>query len=121
MAPDFTTLIRNAVEWAMNNESQPVTVTGPGILEVTCWLQANSMTVHMLNCTNSYMLRAAYREDIPIGAQIVTIHIPENRSVKNVRLLVADSEAKFNWIGENTLIVNVPGIIDHEVVAVNFT
>ena len=120
MAPDFVTLIRNSVEWAMNNEPQPAMVTGPGILEVTCWLQTNSMTVHMLNCTNSYMLRSAYREDIPVGAQLVTIHIPENQTVKNVRLLVAGTEANFSRVGENTLIVNVPVVVDHEVVAVNF-
>ena len=78
------------------------------------------MTVHMLNCTNTFMLRSAYREDIPVGTQLVTINIPDNRSVKDVRLLVAGTEANFSRIGSNTLIVIVPKVVDHEVVAVNF-
>ena len=120
MAPDFVTLIRNAVEWAMNNEPQPATVTGPGILEVTCFRQEDSMAVHLLNCTNSFMLRSAYREDIQLGSQLLTINIPENSSVKNVRLLVADEKANYHKLNDNKLIVTVPKIIDHEVVAVDF-
>jgi hypothetical protein len=119
MAPDHALLIKNAVAWAMN-EPQPVTVSGPGILEVTCWQQANSMTAHMINCTNSFMLRSAYREDIPIGPQRVTILIPEDRKVRDVKLLVAGVKPSIENI-KNALTITVPSIVDHEVVAIDFS
>jgi len=119
LAPDLALLIRNSVEWAMN-EPQPVTVSGPGILEVTCWRQTNSMTVHLLNCTNPFMLRSAYREDIPIGPQHVTIRIPTGRTARGVKLLVAGVKPRVERAG-NTLTVTVPSIVDHEVVAVDFS
>src|SRR6185436_3153593 len=48
---DHFKLLRNAVEWA-TNEEKPVTVTGPGVLDVTVWRQKESMTVHLVNLTN---------------------------------------------------------------------
>ena len=119
MAPDLALLIRNSVEWAMN-EQQPVTVSGPGILDVTCWRQANSMTVHMLNCTNPFMLRSAYREDIPIGPQYVTICVPVDRTAREVKLLVAGVTAPVERAG-NVLTLTVPSIVDHEVIAIDFS
>jgi hypothetical protein len=119
MAPDLALLIKNSVIWTMNDDFQPVTVTGPGILEVTCWRQANSMTVHMLNCTNPFMLRSAFREEIPIGAQNVTIRIPDGRTVGEVRLLVSGVKPNVEQTG-NGLKITIPLIIDHEAVAVDF-
>jgi hypothetical protein len=118
MAPDLALLIHNAVEWAMN-EAQPVTVSGPGILDVTCWRQANSMTVHMVNMTNPFMLRSAYREDIPIGPQRVTIRVPAGRTARGVKLLVAGVTPRVERAG-NALTIMVPSIVDHEVVAIDF-
>lgn len=120
MAPDLALLMKNVVEWAMNGDHQPAIVNGPGILEVTSWEQTNSMTVHMLNCTNPFMLRSAYREDIPVSSQLVTIQLPENRTVLNVKLLSSGTKATFSQIGDCRLIVTVPEIIDHEVVAIDF-
>ena len=47
MAVDHGKLLGNAVEWAANEE-RPVTVTGPGVLDVTVWRQQESMTVHLV-------------------------------------------------------------------------
>ncbi len=66
-----------------------VAVSGPGIMDVTCWRQAAAMTVHMVNCTNPFMLRSAYREAIPIGAQRVSIRVPQSTTARGVRLLVS--------------------------------
>src|ERR1022692_2399742 len=45
LSVDHFKLLRNAVEWA-TNEEPPVTVTGHGVLDVTAWRQKNSLTVH---------------------------------------------------------------------------
>ncbi len=59
-------LLRNAVTWA-TNEEPPVTVTGPGVLDVTVWQQKDSLTVHLVNLTNPMMMKGPVRELIPIG------------------------------------------------------
>lgn len=65
MCVDHGQLLRNAVEWAINEE-KPVTVTGPGVLDVTAWRQRDSMTVHMVNLTNPMMMKGPVREFNPI-------------------------------------------------------
>jgi hypothetical protein len=99
------------------NETQPATVTGSGILEVTCWRQENSMTVHMLNCTNPYTLRAAFRENISLGPQQVVVQIPAGRRAGDVRLLVAGTKSEVRR-SANTITLTVPSITDHEVIAI---
>jgi len=77
------------------------------------------MTVHMLNCTNPFMLRSAYREDVPVGPQGVTIRVPTGRTASGVKLLVAGVKPAVKRTG-NTLTLTVPSIVDHEVVAIDF-
>jgi len=48
---DHFKLLRNAVTWA-TNEDPIVTVTGPGVLDVTVWQQKDSLTMHLVNLTN---------------------------------------------------------------------
>ena len=64
LAADHGTLMRNAVDWA-TNEPRPVTVTGPGVLDVTIWRQKDSLTVHLVNLTNPMMMKGPIREFIP--------------------------------------------------------
>ena len=67
LSPDHGKLLRNAVEWAAN-EPRPVTVTGPGMLDVAVWRQKDSMTVHLVNLTNPMMMKGPLREFIPDAA-----------------------------------------------------
>ena len=57
-------LLRNAVVWA-TNETTPVSVEGQGVLDVSIWEQANSMTVHLVNLTNPMMMKGPVREVFP--------------------------------------------------------
>lgn len=118
MAPDLALLLNNAVRWALN-EALPAEVTGPGILEITCWQQKKSMTVHLFNCTNPYYLKSAFRENIPVGEQQAIIQIPEGKKTGKVRLLVAGKDAVFKT-ENNTVKVTVPGVNDHEAIAIDF-
>jgi len=78
LSPDHGKLLRNAVDWAAN-EPRPVTVTGPGTLDVTIWRQKDSMTVHLVNLTNSMMMKGPIREFIPTPPQKVVIRVPPGR------------------------------------------
>jgi hypothetical protein len=114
---DHYKLLRNAVEWA-TNEKSPVTVTGQGVLDVTVWRQKKSMTVHLVNLTNPMMMKGPIREFIPIGKQTVEVQLPPNSKPKKVHLLAAEKTVHAQ-ISNNILRVEVPSILDHEVVAID--
>jgi hypothetical protein len=118
MCLDHGKLLMNAVKWA-TNEEPPVTVTGAGILDVTVWLQKKSMTVHLVNLTNPMFMKGPVRELIAVGAQTVRVQVPENRAVAGVTLLADGSKPPFR-MESRALVVEVPSILVHEVVAVDF-
>jgi hypothetical protein len=117
LAVDHFRLLRNAVTWA-TDEEPPVTVAGPGVLDVTVWRQKESLTVHLVNLTNPMMMKGPIRELIPIGEQQVRLRLPDGTRAKAVRLLAADRTLRAEHSGQY-LSVTVSSILDHEVVAVD--
>jgi len=115
---DHGRLLVNAVDWA-TNEPRPIEVDGPGVLDVTVWEQAESMTVHLVNLTNAMMMKGPVREVTPVGAQQVRVQIPVGRNVKQVQLL-RNGETPQWQVGDGWLQVTVGSILDHEVVAVDW-
>ncbi len=117
LSPDHGRLLANAIEWAANEE-KPVTVTGPGVLDVTIWRQKDSMTVHLVNLTNPMMMKGPYREVIPLTAQRVRFRLPEGKRARKVQFLVAGGEPQARE--ENgSVSLTVPSIGIHEVIAVD--
>jgi hypothetical protein len=115
---DHGKLLRNATLWAAN-EPPPVSVKGPGVLDISIWTQRRSMTVHLVNLTNPMMMKGPVREIIPVPAQQVTIRVPEGRQVSGVRFLVANRDAPHRREG-NQVFLEVPSIGLHEVIALDF-
>jgi hypothetical protein len=111
-------LIRNAVLWA-TNEEPPVTVEGPGMLDITVWTQKQSMTVHLVNLTNPMMMKGPVREIIGLPGQRVQVRVPEGRRVAGAQLLVAKGKVPYRE-ASGVLELQVPSIGLHEVVAVDF-
>jgi hypothetical protein len=117
MSADHGKLIRNTVLWALNEEPI-VSVKGPGVVDVTVWRQEKSMTVHLVNLTNPMMMKGPFRELIPVDAE-VSIKIPENSEVKGVKLLAKGNNPRFA-AREGRIVLSVPQIYDHEIVALDF-
>ncbi|HEY2952323.1 MAG TPA: beta-galactosidase trimerization domain-containing protein [Verrucomicrobiae bacterium] len=117
LSVDHGKLLRNAVEWATNEEPL-VAVTGPGVLDVTHWRQKNSMTVHLVNLTNPMMMKGPVRELIPVGPQKVRVRLPDAAKPGRVRLLAAGQTPRVERSGQY-LTLTVPSILDHEVVAID--
>jgi hypothetical protein len=117
LSTDHLALLRNAVAWAANEEPV-VSVTGPGVLDVTAWRQRASLTVHLVNLTNPMMMKGPVRELVPVGEQQVRLRVPDGASVRGVRLLAAGTVPRSERAG-GWLIVTVPSVLDHEVVAVD--
>jgi hypothetical protein len=114
---DHGRLLRNAVAWA-TNEDPLVTVAGPGVLDVTVWRQAHSMTIHLVNLTNPMMMKGPVRELIPVGQQAVRLRLPEGLQPRGIQLLCSEQWPRVVQAGRNLTIV-VPGIVDHEVIAID--
>jgi hypothetical protein len=119
LSVDHFKLLRNAVEWA-TAEVPPVSVDGPGVLEVTAWRQKSSLTVHLVNLTNPMMMKGPLRELIPVGEQQVRLQLPEGAKVSKVHLLAANRKPRFERRGKE-LHVTVPSVLDHEIVAVDLS
>jgi hypothetical protein len=117
LSGDHLALLRNAVDWA-TNEERPVTVTGPGVVDVTCWQQQASLTIHLVNLTNPMMMKGPLRELMPVGEQQVRVRLPKGTKAASVRLLAADRPARVVTDGAS-VVVTVPAVLDHEVVAID--
>ncbi|NLV91091.1 MAG: hypothetical protein GX030_01680 [Firmicutes bacterium] len=115
---DHGKLLGNAVAWVTDG-APVVTVTGEGVLDVTVWEQAQSMTVHLVNLTNPMMMKGPIRKFIPVGEQRVRVRLPQGRVVKGVKLLKAKQTLDYTMDG-GYLEVVVPRILEHEVVAIDF-
>jgi Hypothetical glycosyl hydrolase 6/Beta-galactosidase trimerisation domain len=113
---DHYKLMANAVGWA-TNEEPTVTVTGPGVLDVTVWRQKDSLTVHVVNLTNPMMMKGPFRELIAVGEQKVSLCLPPGLKAGKVRLLAADKVPRVARTGHR-LNITVPSVLDHEIVAV---
>jgi hypothetical protein len=98
LAVDHGILLRNAVRWAID-EPPVVKVTGPGVLDVTAWRQAASMTVHLVNLTNPMMMKGPFRELIPVGEQRVVVRFPGGKKARRVKLLVSGREVRVEQDG----------------------
>ena len=117
LAGDHGKLLRNAVDWAAN-EPRPVTVTGPGVLDIAIWRQKDSMTVHMVNLTNPMMMKGPVREFITVPGQDVSVRLPEGARARNVRLLVSGMHPDVTATN-GVLKLKTGPIVDHEVVAID--
>jgi hypothetical protein len=116
MNNDHGLLLKNTIMWALK-EDPAVEVSGPGVLDVTMWKQANSITVHLVNLTNPMMIKGPFRELIPVNADI-KISIPENEKISNVKLLVS-AESPSVSIKGNNISLSIKKIFDHEIIGID--
>lgn len=116
LSSDHLKLIRNSLEWALNEEPI-VEVKGPGVVDITAWMQENSMTVHLVNLTNPMMQKGPFREFIPVLAD-VRIRIPDGVKIEKVRLLNARTNPEISE-QDGYIRLHVPGILDHEIIGID--
>jgi hypothetical protein len=119
MSVDHGRLLANAIRWAANEEP-PVTVAGPGLVDVTIWRQKQSLTVHLVNLTNPMMIKGPIRELLPLAAQQVRVKLPAGTRPVKVQLLVGGQAPRVDE-SPGYLEVTVPSILDHEVVAIDLS
>ena len=117
MTPDHARLLRNIVRWALKEEPL-VEITSPGsVIDVALWRQQKSMTAHLVNLTNPMMMKGPIRELLPVSAD-VTIRTPKGAAVTGVKLLVSGMKPEYKITGD-AVILKVPKVEDHEIIAID--
>jgi type 1 glutamine amidotransferase len=114
---DHLALLRNAVAWAAGG-AQPLTVSGPGMVDISYWRQKDSVTAHLVNLTNPMAMKGYMRELIPMGPYTVSLELPPGRAAKTVKLLESGKDAVTRTENQR-LVVEVPMVMAHEVIAVD--
>jgi hypothetical protein len=117
LSADHGVLLKNAVSWA-HHEEQPLVVEGKGVLDVSLWMQKDSMAAHLVNLTNPMMMKGPVREIIPSPPQKIRIPVPEGRRIGKVSLLVS-GKAPGARVSGNVISLELPSIDLHEVVAID--
>jgi hypothetical protein len=112
---DLARLLQNAIRWVAG-ATQPVTVTGDGVIETFAWETEAGFAVHVLNYTNPAMHRGWIRQFYPIGGQKVRMSLPKGRRVTRVELLRAETDIPFSG-GSGTIEFTIPSVLDYEVAA----
>lgn len=116
LSTDHGQLLGNVITWALD-ETPVATVTGPGVIDVHVWRQAHSMTVHLVNLTNPMMMKGPFRELIPVAAKVAA-RVPAGAKVTGVKLLMSGQKANYT-LKDGQVVVDVPSVLDHEIVALD--
>ena len=114
LSPDHAAVLRNAVDWAAP-AARAVRVKGAAVLDIACWRQKDSLSVHLVNLTNPRMMKGPIREIYPVGPLEVTVEVPSGFVLKRVKLLTAGVEAVWRQSGSG-VVVEVPRVAMHEVI-----
>ncbi len=118
LSVDHLRLLRNAFDYAASPAGgHPVTVEGPGILDVTFFRQKESASVHLVNLTNPMFMKGPVREITPVGPLLVTVREPTTRPVTRIRLLTSGLTVSPKRSGR-ALSLLVPTVGLHEVIAI---
>ena len=115
---DHSTLIGNAVRWALGARSR-VEVTGPGVLDIATREGDGKLSVHLVNLTNPMMMKGPIREIIPVGKQVVSVALPAGMTGAAVRLLVSGVSPRVS-VGGGRIEIEVHEIVTNEVVLIDF-
>jgi hypothetical protein len=113
---DHATLIANAVRWALGRPER-VTVSGPGLVDLSVWESAGALAVALVNLTNPMAMRGHIRETVPVGPMEVSFAAPTASpgGIPYARLLVSGAEVPVRHDGDR-LVCTVPSIDLLEVV-----
>ncbi len=114
---DHLRLMRNTVEWSLH-EIAPVECSGPGFVDMTAWRNTNAVVVHIVNLTNPMMMKGPFRDFFAIGAQTLTLRLPELKNAREAKLLTAKKTVPLRRIGD-AVTLEIAGVLDHEVIAID--
>jgi hypothetical protein len=115
--PDHADLLANVVRWVAQ-ESIPLTVEGPGLIDCHLYRQEDRLILHVVSLTSAGTWRAPIHELIPVGPLTIRVKRPERVSGRTVRLLVAEKDIR-GATEDGWVCFDVPLVTDHEVAVIS--
>src|SRR5262249_12440461 len=112
--PDHGTLLANLARWAARDQI-PLTVEGPGLIDCHLYHQPGRVVLHLVNLTSAGTWRAPVEELIPVGPLRALVRLPDDVRGRTARRLVG-GDTKPISIMRGWGIVEVPSVLDHEVI-----
>jgi len=114
--PDHARLLADLVLWA-SRRPMPVTVEGPGLLDVHLYRQPGRLVLHVVNLTNPAAFRPYATDVYPVGPLKVRVAKPDDLAPTRARLLVAGGEAPCA-LQDHRVGFTLERVLDHEVVSI---
>lgn len=111
--PDHGNLLKNIFRWMLDDKI-PVEIKAPGLIDCHLYRKEMSLIFFAVNLTNSASWRQPVHELIPCGPVEINMKIPEDMSVKNVKLLVSGKEILPSVHGKQIGFV-IENVLAHEV------
>jgi hypothetical protein len=113
--PDHARLLANVVRWAAG-VPQPLTVTGPGLLDCHLYRRGEGLILHLVNLTGDGG-RGPLHEVVPVGPIDVELRLPRHAASIAVRALVSGGEHTVPVAGDVARFP-VAAIAEHEVLVI---
>jgi len=115
--PDHANLLSNIVKWAAN-DSLPVTVDGPGLIDCNLYQQEGRLILHLVNLTSAGTWRAPIDELISIGPLRIKVKLIPGVAGKNLQLLVSGQKLA-GVVNNGWCQFEIKSILDHEVIVIS--
>jgi hypothetical protein len=113
---DHGDLLANLVRWAAR-DTLPITVEGPGFLDVSLYRQEGRLILHLLNLSTANAWRAPVDEILPVGPLRITITPPAGIRPARARSLVSGVPVAVHRKG-SMLEMRIPSIAEHDVLII---
>jgi len=114
---DHLALLSGMAAWAADVR-HPLEIEGPGLVDVAYWRQKKSVAAHIINLNNAMTMRGSFRDPLPVGPYRLSLALPDGVLPKAVHLLESGKTVAGRMI-DGRLVVEVPQVRYHEVVAVD--
>ena len=112
---DLGRQLLNTIQWVLG-DTNSVTVTGEGLMDVHAWETEPGFAIHMVNYNGANAFRGKMRRPIPLGAQTVRVTLPRDVTIKKASLLRAEKPLPFRQHGRKDEFT-VPSVGSYEVAA----
>ncbi|HZR18961.1 MAG TPA: beta-galactosidase [Verrucomicrobiae bacterium] len=114
--PDHGQLLSNLVRWAAQGRS-PVTVEGPGLIDVRLYSQGHRLILHLVNLTGVSAPHGPIEELVSVGPIRVRLELASFPGSKRVRFLVSAERPRAQF-ERQAVLVTLPSLSSHEVIVV---
>jgi hypothetical protein len=115
--PDVGDVLANLIRWTVQDDL-PVTVAGPGLVDVHVWHQPGKVILHFINLTSAGTWRTPVHELIPIGPHRITVRLPADVAGTRLQPLTEGTFSPLDKQGDQVSF-EIASTADHNVVVIS--